>query len=54
MLFGMLFRGPLSLKRNRDLQQWIPLSQSRRQRSTDGGATEVMKGGDYVAQSKNK
>ncbi len=26
MLDGMLFRGPLSLKRNRDLQQWIRLS----------------------------
>ncbi len=26
MLFGMLFRGPLSLKLNRDLQQWIRLS----------------------------
>ncbi len=26
MLFGMLFRGLLSLKRNRDLQQWIRLS----------------------------
>ncbi len=26
MLDGMLFRGPLSLKQNRDLQQWIPLS----------------------------
>ncbi len=25
MLDGMLFRGPLSLKRNRDLQQWIRL-----------------------------
>ncbi len=25
MLNGMLFRGPLSLKRNRDLQQWIRL-----------------------------
>ncbi len=28
--------------------------QSRRQRSTDEGATEVTKGGDDVAQSKNK
>ncbi len=26
MLDGMLFSGPLSLKRNRDLQQWIRLS----------------------------
>ncbi len=26
MLFGMLFRGPLFLKLNRDLQQWIRLS----------------------------
>ncbi len=25
MLDGMLFRGPLSLKLNRDLQQWIRL-----------------------------
>ncbi len=25
MLFGMLFSGPLSLKLNRDLQQWICL-----------------------------
>ncbi len=25
MLDGMLFSGPLSLKRNRDLQQWIRL-----------------------------
>ncbi len=25
MLFGMLFRGPLFLKLNRDLQQWIRL-----------------------------
>ncbi len=25
VLFGMLFRGPLSLKLNRDLQQWIRL-----------------------------
>ncbi len=30
------------------------LKQSRRQRSTDEGATEVTKGGDDVAQSKNK
>ncbi len=30
------------------------LTQSRRQRSTDEGATEVTKGGDDVAQSKNK
>ncbi len=29
-------------------------SQSRRQRSTDEGATEVTKEGDDVAQSKNK
>ncbi len=28
--------------------------QSRRQRSTDEGAAEVTKGGDDVAQSKNK
>ncbi len=26
MLDGMLFRGPLSFKLNRDLQQWIRLS----------------------------
>ncbi len=26
MLYGMLFRGPLFLKLNRDLQQWIRLS----------------------------
>ncbi len=25
MLFGMLFRGPLFLKLNRDLQQWLCL-----------------------------
>ncbi len=29
-------------------------TQSRRQSSTDGGAAEVTKGGDDVAQSKNK
>ncbi len=28
--------------------------QSQRQRNTDEGAAEVTKGGDYVAQSKNK
>ncbi len=32
----------------------VPYMQSRRQRSTDEGATEVTKGGDDVAQSKNK
>ncbi len=34
--------------------QHLCLDQSRRQRSTDEGATEVTKGGDDVAQSKNK
>ncbi len=34
--------------------KWTALTQSQRQRSTDGGAAEVMKGGDDVAQSKNK
>ncbi len=32
----------------------ITRRQSRRQRSTDEGAAEVTKGGDDVAQSKNK
>ncbi len=32
----------------------LAYGQSRRQRSTDEGAAEVTKGGDDVAQSKNK